>query len=97
MPGLKGQAEPEDDGLQYDFSRIGGFRMAELKDLQKAQLLHRVGDWAEEVMIGGLSENRHDPRWRDGFAPLLESLMKAANQVALYIDNDQLRWDGKRQ
>lgn len=96
MPVLKGPSEPEDDGRQYDFSRVGGFRITDLTDLQKAQLLHRVGDWAKEVMISGLSENRHDPRWKDEFAPLLESLMKAANQVAIYIDNDQLRWDSNR-
>jgi hypothetical protein len=89
-------AGPEDSGRRYDFSRIGGFRVGDLTDLQKAQLLHRVADWAKEVMFGGLTEYRDDPRWNDRFAPLMGSLMKAANQTAIYIDNDQLRWDANR-
>lgn len=97
MPVLSGPSEPEGDGRQYDFSRVGGFRLADLTDLQKAQLLHRVADWAKDVMLSGLSEHRQDPRWRDRFAPLLESLMRSANQVAIYIDNDELRWDPNQQ
>lgn len=90
MPVLGGPGGPEDSGPHYDFSRVGGFRISDLTDLQRAQLLHRVGDWAKEVMLAGLAENRENPRWREQFVPLLESLMKAANQVAIYIDNDQL-------
>lgn len=93
MPVIVGPAEPDDRDRPYDFSRVGGFRVDKLTDLEKAQLLHRISDWAKEVLLKDAYDNRNNAKWREVFLPLLESLLKSSRQVALYIDNDQLRWD----
>lgn len=81
-----GVPDPDGNGRpQYDFSRVGGFRVGELPDTSKAQLLRRVADWAKEILVA--------QRRMSDTARALEELMKAANQVAALLENDRMTID----
>jgi hypothetical protein len=85
-----GVPDPDENRApQYDFSRVGGFRIGQLPDTSKAQLLRRIADWAKDMLVSQ-PVDKADQRWMSQQGRALEALMKAANQVAVLIETDRL-------